>query len=106
MPTVSANRNASCLYSSVYLRFGTGPLAIAFSVHQNIIKILMYVETGQGQLVDVGGQRRGVHGAVELAAGQRLDRILPGKQPTSVEHLALGPRHPPPTAQPLEQHRR
>jgi len=24
-------------------------LAIAFSVHQNIIKILMYVETGQGQ---------------------------------------------------------
>jgi len=48
MPTVSANRNASCLYSSVYLRFATVSLAIAFSVHQNIIKILMYVETGQG----------------------------------------------------------
>ena len=48
MPTVSANRNASCLYSSVYLRFGTVSLAIAFSVHQNIIKILLYVETGQG----------------------------------------------------------
>src|SRR5438094_1662773 len=48
MPTDSANRNASCLYSSVYLRFGAVSLAIALSVHQNIIKILMYVETGQG----------------------------------------------------------
>src|SRR5439155_4463321 len=50
MPTDSANRNASCLYSSVYLRFGAVSLAIALSVHQNIIKILMYVETGQGHL--------------------------------------------------------
>src|SRR5437016_14510038 len=47
-PTDYANRNASCLYLSVYLRFGAVSLAIALSVHQNIIKILMYVETGQG----------------------------------------------------------
>jgi hypothetical protein len=38
------------LNSSVYCRFGTDPFAISFSVHQNIIKILMYVESGQGQL--------------------------------------------------------
>src|SRR5438309_3981545 len=31
MPTDSANRNASCLYSSVYLRFGAVSLAIALS---------------------------------------------------------------------------
>src|SRR4029453_15805662 len=48
MPTDSANRNASSLNSSVYCRFGTVSFAISFSVHQNIIKILMYVETGQG----------------------------------------------------------
>jgi len=49
MPTDSANRNASSLNSSVYRRFGTVSFAIPSSVHQNIIKILMYVETGRGQ---------------------------------------------------------
>jgi hypothetical protein len=49
MPTVSANRKASSLNSCVYCRFGAVSLAISLSVHQNIIKILMYVETGQGQ---------------------------------------------------------
>jgi hypothetical protein len=37
------------LNSSVYRRFGTVSFAIPSSVHQNIIKRLMYVETGQGQ---------------------------------------------------------
>jgi hypothetical protein len=45
----SANRNASSLNSSVYRPFGTVSFAIPSSVHQTIIKILMYVETGQGQ---------------------------------------------------------
>jgi hypothetical protein len=49
MPTDPANRNASSLNSSVYRRFGTVSFAIPSSVHQNIVKIPMYVETGQGQ---------------------------------------------------------
>jgi hypothetical protein len=36
----------------VYCRFGAVALAMTFSVHQNIIKILMYVETGQDQSRD------------------------------------------------------
>jgi hypothetical protein len=37
------------LNSSVYRRFGSVSFAIPSHVHQRIIKILMYVETGQGQ---------------------------------------------------------
>src|SRR5207244_1381156 len=51
-PTDSANRNASSLNSSAYCRFDTVSFFIALSVHQNIIKILMYVETGQDQLYE------------------------------------------------------
>ena len=57
-------------------------------------------------LVDPGRQRGGVHGAVELAGAQRLNRVEAGKQPAAVEHLALRPGHPPPGAQALEQQRR
>src|SRR5207302_5690330 len=67
MPTDSANRNASCLYLSVYLRFGAVSLAIALSVHQNIIKILMYVESGQGQSVVIRGVTSAVQFMVVLA---------------------------------------
>jgi hypothetical protein len=49
MPIDSPSRKASTLNSSVYCRFGAVALAMTFSVHQNIIKILMYVETGQDQ---------------------------------------------------------
>ena len=48
-------------------------------------------------LVDLGRLRRGMAGAVELACRQRVDPVLPGKQP------ALGPRRLPPGAQQLEQ---
>ena len=47
-----------------------------------------------------------MHGAVELTGGQRIDGIQAREQPAAVEHLALGTGHPPPRAQPLEQHRR
>ena len=58
-------------------------------------------------LVDPGRDRRVMDGAVELArCDQRLDRVQAGKQPATVEHLALRPGHPPPGAQPLEQQRR
>src|SRR5215210_4200168 len=49
MPTDSAKRRASSLNSSVYRRFGTVSFAISTSVHQNTIKVLMHVETGQDQ---------------------------------------------------------
>ncbi len=49
---------------------------------------------------------RGVHGAVELAGGEWVDRVLPGEQPAAVEHLALRMGHAPPGAQALQQHRR
>jgi hypothetical protein len=49
MPTDSANRNASSLNSSVYRRFGIVSFAIPSSVHRNMIKTLVYVETGQRQ---------------------------------------------------------
>jgi hypothetical protein len=49
MPTDPTNRNASSSNSSGYHRFGTVSFAIPSSVHQNIIKILMCVETGPGQ---------------------------------------------------------
>jgi hypothetical protein len=55
----------------VYRRFGTVSFAISFSVHQNIIKILMYVETGQGQYVQsqcsYSPHRR--HGAIGACRG-------------------------------------
>src|SRR6266481_4670022 len=51
-------------------------------------------------LVDLGHHRRRVAGAVELARGQRLPEIAPGKQPTP------GPRRLPPGAQQVEEIRR
>jgi hypothetical protein len=45
-------------------------------------------------------------GTVELARGDRIERIHAGEQPAAVEHLPLRPGHPPPGAQPLEQQRR
>src|SRR5580704_13701515 len=48
-------------------------------------------------LVDLGHLRRGMAGPVELARRERVDRVLPGKQP------ALRARHFPPCAQQFEQ---
>ena len=42
----------------------------------------------------------GVHGAVELTGGHRVDRVLAG------EERSLRPRRPPPVAQQFEQLRR
>jgi hypothetical protein len=48
-------------------------------------------------LVDLGHLRRSMAGPVELARGERVDRVLPGKQP------ALRARRLPPHAQQFEQ---
>ena len=48
-------------------------------------------------LVDLGHLCRGMTGAVELARGERVDRVLPWKQP------ALRARRLPPGAQQFEQ---
>ena len=45
-------------------------------------------------------------GTIELARGDRIDRIHAGKQPPAVEHLPLRPGHSPPGAQPFEEQRR
>ena len=57
-------------------------------------------------LVDACGVGRFAHGAVELTAAKRIDRIQARKEPTAIEHRALGAGDPPPVAQPLEQYRR
>jgi hypothetical protein len=57
-------------------------------------------------LVQLGVGRGGMHGAVELPGAHRVNDVLTGEQPAAVEHLALGTGHAPPSAQPLEQHRR
>src|SRR6185437_13887799 len=49
------------------------------------------------RLVDLGHQRRGMAGAVELACRERVDPVLPGKQP------ALWPRFLPPGPQQIEE---
>ena len=55
-------------------------------------------------LVDAGGGRRQVHGAVELARGHVVGGVQAREQPTTVADLALGVAKPPPCAQPLQQH--
>ncbi len=57
-------------------------------------------------LVDARCDSGGVHRPVQLPSGQRIDRILAGKQPPALEHLALRTGVAPPGAQALEQHRR
>ena len=57
-------------------------------------------------LVDARCDRGGVHCSVQLPRGQWIDRILAGKQPPALEHLALRMGIAPPSAQALEQHRR
>jgi hypothetical protein len=47
-------------------------------------------------LVDLGFTCRGMHGAVELAGTHRVDWILAGKQPATLQQLALGMANPPP----------
>jgi hypothetical protein len=57
-------------------------------------------------LVNLGQGGRLVNGTVELLRSQRVDRITPRKQPTTIEHLALCACHTPPHTQSLQQDRR
>ncbi len=57
-------------------------------------------------LVDLSSVERAVEGAVELARGQVVHRVLPRKQPAAGQHLPLRLAFPPPGAQELEQCRR
>jgi len=57
-------------------------------------------------LLDAGFVSGGMNSPIELPGAEVSDRILAGKQPAALEHLALRPRHPPPDAQALQQHRR
>ena len=47
-----------------------------------------------------------MYGAVQLPRAQGFDGVQSREEPPTLEHLALGPRHPPPGTQPLQQHRR
>ena len=55
---------------------------------------------GETRLLISGHLGRGMAGATELTCCQRIDRVLPGKQP------ALWPRDAPPISQKFEQQRR
>ena len=57
-------------------------------------------------LVDARCDRSGMYRSVQLPRGQGIDRILAGKQPPALEHLALRMGVAPPRAQALEQQRR
>src|SRR3974390_312322 len=56
-------------------------------------------------LVKTGRASRRVHRTVQLARTHRIYRVLSGKQPPSIGHLALAPGHAVPGAQALEHHR-
>src|SRR5215831_13163743 len=57
-------------------------------------------------LLDAGGLGSGMDGAIELAGGERLERIATGKQPSPRQQHAQVSALPPPGAQQLEQLRR
>ena len=57
-------------------------------------------------LVDLRGLGSGMDGPVQLPGAQPVNRVETGKQPATIEHLALGAGHSPPHPQPLQQHRR
>jgi len=57
-------------------------------------------------LVDARSEGGLVHGAVQLPRAQGFDGVQARKEPSALEHLALGFCYPPPGAQPLQQHRR
>src|SRR5471030_1198554 len=56
-------------------------------------------------LVDSRGLRGCVDRPIELAGAERFNRIEPWKEPTAVEHLALGSSDSPPNPQSLKQDR-
>ena len=74
-----ATRPGPQMARSMYRRFGTASFAIPSSVHQNTIKILVYVETGQGQPESheerqeeqIRAQRRRYHRPRQRAGGYR-----------------------------------